>query len=78
MKYPALVAVAFLQELLFLGTVPFTYSQRTNARQGIGRDPPTIKIPGQGTIVGRDVNINKYFLNILIVADFFFLFFTKL
>lgn len=59
MKYTAWVVVALLQELVFLGTVPVTESQRTHARQGIVRDPPTVRIPGQGTLAGKEVRISR-------------------
>ncbi|XP_051174126.1 carboxylesterase 5A-like isoform X1 [Leptopilina boulardi] len=55
MKYTAWMVVALLQEIIFLGLIPHNESQRTHARQGIVREPPTVRIPGQGVLVGKEV-----------------------
>lgn len=53
----------FLHELLFLTGITLTNSQKTNARQTSTKSPPTVNIPGQGTLIGKEVN-NK--INIFI------------
>lgn len=59
MKYTAWMVVALLQELIFLGMLPVNESQRTHARQGIVREPPTVKLPGQGVLAGKEVRITR-------------------
>ncbi|XP_011307022.1 carboxylesterase 5A [Fopius arisanus] len=36
-----------------------TSSQRTIARQGAGKDPPIVKIPDQGSILGREIPLAR-------------------
>ncbi|XP_063992237.1 carboxylesterase 5A isoform X2 [Diachasmimorpha longicaudata] len=36
-----------------------TSSQRTVARQGSGKDPPVVKIPDQGSILGREIPLAR-------------------
>ncbi|XP_046622830.1 carboxylesterase 5A-like [Neodiprion virginianus] len=40
---------------LFCNGIPNVDSQRTHARQGVGREPPTIKIPLQGSLIGKEM-----------------------
>ncbi|XP_044575702.1 carboxylesterase 1C-like isoform X1 [Cotesia glomerata] len=50
-----LVVIVFLQELLFLTGITLTNSQRTNARQATNKIPPTVAVPGQGTLIGKEI-----------------------
>ncbi|XP_017885728.1 carboxylesterase 1C-like [Ceratina calcarata] len=51
----SLLFVFFLQ--FFVG-IPVTSSQRTHARQGVGREPPIVKISDQGTVAGKEVYLS--------------------
>ncbi|XP_003703679.2 fatty acyl-CoA hydrolase precursor, medium chain [Megachile rotundata] len=53
MKCPAWLLFA-LFPLLFAG-IPVSSSQRTHARQGLGREQPLVKISDQGTVAGKEV-----------------------
>ncbi|XP_034940154.1 carboxylesterase 5A [Chelonus insularis] len=55
MNFPTIVIIVCLQEFLFLSSIAITSSQRTNARQGVTRMSPTVTIPGQGTIIGKEI-----------------------
>lgn len=63
MKYDAWIVAALLQELFLLAALPPTRSQRTHARQGIGapREPPTLRIPAQGTLLGKEVRSDFFY-----------------
>lgn len=52
-----LIFVVFLYELVFIDGNAAAGAQLTNPRQRIGREPPTVTIPGQGILVGKEVNI---------------------
>ena len=39
----------------FFAVLPVANSQRTPARQGLGREQPIIKISDQGSVVGKEV-----------------------
>lgn len=59
MKLEKLVVVINIKILLFSYNICLINSQRTISRQGISKDPPTVKIPDQGILLGREVNIKK-------------------
>ncbi|XP_012282147.2 fatty acyl-CoA hydrolase precursor, medium chain [Orussus abietinus] len=45
--------------LFLLGIVVPCVSQRSHARQGLGREPPTVRIPGQGALLGKEVFLSR-------------------
>ncbi|XP_078038305.1 carboxylesterase 5A [Augochlora pura] len=57
MKCPAWLVLALFPQL-FAG-IPVTRSQRTHARQGLGREQPVVNIPDQGSVAGKEVLMNR-------------------
>ncbi|KAG7208337.1 hypothetical protein KM043_014573 [Ampulex compressa] len=45
--------------LLVLHGAAVGRSQRTHARQGLGREPLIVKIPGQGSVLGKEVTLGS-------------------
>ncbi|KAL0124205.1 hypothetical protein PUN28_006200 [Cardiocondyla obscurior] len=45
----------FVSTLLFVQRTHVSRAQRTHARQGLNRESPTVKIPGQGVVLGKEV-----------------------
>ncbi|CAK9800660.1 Carboxylesterase 5A [Anthophora quadrimaculata] len=44
--------------LLFFAGLPVAHSQRTHARQGLGREQPVVRIFEQGSVAGKEVFLN--------------------
>ncbi|KAI4485358.1 PREDICTED: acetylcholinesterase-like [Polistes canadensis] len=63
MKGPCLILLIFIQRVVYicilLDRISFSYSQNTYARQGLARDPPTVRIPNQGILAGKEVIIGR-------------------
>ncbi|XP_018395216.1 PREDICTED: carboxylesterase 5A-like [Cyphomyrmex costatus] len=49
----------FASTLLLVQRTHVSRAQRTHARQGLNRENPTIKIPGQGTVLGKEIAVNS-------------------
>ncbi|EZA47111.1 hypothetical protein DMN91_002701 [Ooceraea biroi] len=47
----------FASSLLLVRRTLVIRAQRTYARQGVNREAPTVKIPGQGTVFGKEVSL---------------------
>ncbi|XP_018304165.1 carboxylesterase 5A [Mycetomoellerius zeteki] len=48
----------FASTLLLVQRTHVSRAQRTHARQGLNRENPTVKIPSQGTVLGKEVTLN--------------------
>lgn len=59
MKYQKLLVILSLKIIFFFSDINLTSSQRTISRQGTGKEPPIVKIPDQGILLGREVNKKK-------------------
>ncbi|XP_043496205.1 acetylcholinesterase-like [Polistes fuscatus] len=63
MRGPCLILLIFIQRVVYicilLDRISFSYSQNTYARQGLARDPPTVRIPNQGILAGKEVIIGR-------------------
>ncbi|KZC07983.1 PREDICTED: carboxylesterase 5A-like [Dufourea novaeangliae] len=57
MKCPAWLVFALFPH--FFAGIPVTRSQRTHARQGLGREQPLVKIPDQGSVAGKEVLLTR-------------------
>ncbi|KAG5331842.1 NLGNY protein, partial [Acromyrmex charruanus] len=56
MKHATWLLFAFT--LLLVQRIHVSRAQRTHARQGLNRENPTVKIPGQGTVLGKEIAVN--------------------
>ncbi|KAK0168607.1 hypothetical protein PV327_002386 [Microctonus hyperodae] len=54
-----LIFIVFLYELVFIDGNAAAGAQITNPRQRIGREPPTVTIPGQGILVGKEIPLAR-------------------
>ncbi|XP_031845744.1 carboxylesterase 5A [Nomia melanderi] len=57
MKCPAWLVLALFPH--FFAGIPVTRSQRTHARQGLGREQPLVRIPDQGSVAGKEVFLSR-------------------
>ncbi|XP_015171160.1 PREDICTED: acetylcholinesterase-like [Polistes dominula] len=63
MRGPCLILLIFIQRVVYicilLDRISFGHSQNTYARQGLGRVQPTVIIPNQGIVAGKEVTIGR-------------------
>ncbi|XP_018364934.1 PREDICTED: carboxylesterase 5A-like [Trachymyrmex cornetzi] len=57
MKHATWLLFAFT--LLLVQRTHVSRAQRTHARQGLNRENPTVKIPDQGTVLGKEIAVNS-------------------
>ncbi|XP_071580393.1 fatty acyl-CoA hydrolase precursor, medium chain [Temnothorax nylanderi] len=49
----------FVSTLLLVQRTHVSRAQRTHARQGLNRESPTVRIPNQGIVLGKEVAVNS-------------------
>lgn len=60
MKTKTKIAVTLLVLELLCHGVKLAKAQRTYARQGVSKDPPTVTLPLQGTLAGKEVGCYEF------------------